>query len=188
MLQATIYTDTIAPNAVLPRLFTGAYFNILSSTGPINVRTDEVNLRGLTAGQGFEEQPFSRLELTDASGASNTITYVIADRGFLSGLTGNMTISSIVPVQSGSFANSNNTVTNASAVLVAANTARKYLLIQNNSNTGNIYVRFGVAATVATGIAISPGGAYEMSDVQSTQAIHAIGDIASNANVTVVEG
>ena len=188
MLQATIYTDTIAANAVLPRLFTGAYFNILSSTGPINVRTDEVNLKGLTAGQGFEKQPFQRLEISDASGATNTIRYVISDEGFLAGLTGNMTISSIVPVQSGSFANTNATVTNASAQLVAANTARKYLLIQNNSATGTIYVRFGTAATVATGVAISPGGAYEMDAAQSTQAIHAIGDIASNANIVVVEG
>ena len=189
MLQATIYTDTIAANAVLPRLFTGAYFNILSSTGPINVRTDEVNLRGLTAGQGFEEQPFARLELTDASGASNTITYVIADRGFLSGITGNMTISSIVPVQSGSFANSNQTITSVSAQLAAANTARKYLMIQNNDPTGNIFIGFGAAAvTVLNGFKITPGGFYEFSDVQSTQAIQAIGSIASNANVVLVQG
>lgn len=189
MLQATIYTDTIAANAVLPRLFTGAYFNILSSTGPINVRTDEVNLKGLTAGQGFEKQPFKRIELTDASGATNTITYVIADEGFIAGLTGNMTISSIVPVQSGSFVNAQATVTNASAQIVAANTARKYLAIQNNDAVGIVYIGFGAAAvTSLNGIKIAPGGNFELNTVQSTQAIRAIGSIASNTNVVVVEG
>ena len=189
MLQATIYTDTIAANAVLPRQFTGAYFNILSATGPIDVRTDSVNLKGLTAGQGFEDQPYTRLEIRDASGASNTIKYVIADEGFLSGLTGAMTITSTVPVQSGSLVNAQATVTNVSAQLLAANTARRYLMIQNNDPTGIIYIGFGAAAvTASNGIRITPGGFYEFSDVQTTQVIRAIGSIASNANVVVVEG
>lgn len=189
MLQATIYTDTLTAGSVLPRLFSGAYFNILSSTGAINVKTDGVNLKGLTAGQGFEKQPFTRIEITEASGATNTITYVIADEGFLAGLTGAMQITSTVPVQSGSFANAAKTVTTASAVLVAANTARKYLLVQNKDPAGNIYLNFGAgAATVANGIKIQPGGNYEMDGAQSTQAIQCIGDIASNANVLVVEG
>lgn len=188
MLQATIYTDTIGANAVLPRLFTGAYFNILSATGPINVRTDEVNLRGLTAGQGFEEQPFSRLELTDASGASNTITYVIADRGFLSGLTGNMTISNIVPVVSSSFAITAPALTVASTQMLAANTARKYLLVVNNDPSVTLYLNFGAAAVVgAASIRVGPGGTFDMEGVQSTQAINWIGSAASSL-MTVVQG
>jgi hypothetical protein len=140
-------------------------------------------------GQGFEKQPYARLEITDASGASNTVRYVIADEGFIAGLSGNMTISSIVPVQSSSFANTAKTVTNASAQLIAANTARKYLLIQNKDAVGNIFVSFGSgAATTANGIKISPGGAYELAQNMSTQELRAIGDIASNTNVLVVEG
>jgi len=189
MLQATIYEETIGAGLVSTRLFSGAYFNILSSTGAIDVRTDKVNLKGLIAGQGFEKQPFTRLEITDASGATNTIRYVIADEGFIAGLTGNMTISSIVPVQSGSFVNAQATVTNASAQIVAANAARKYLAIQNNDTVGIVYIGFGAAAvTAANGLKIAPGGSYELSDVQSTQAIRAIGSIASNANVVTVEG
>lgn len=189
MLQATIYTDTLTANSVLPRLFSGAYFNILSSTGTVDIKTDTVNLRGLTAGQGFEKQPFRRIEITDSSGATNIIRYVIADDGFIAGLTGSMQITSIVPVQSASFANTAKTVTNASAQLVAANTARKYFLVQNKDPAGNLYLNFGAgAATAANGIKIQPGGNYELTGAQSTQAIQAIGDIASNANVLVVEG
>lgn len=188
MINATIYTDTITAGATIRRLFQGAFFKIISATGAINVRTDLVNLTNLVAGQGFEKAPFTALELTDASGASNTVRYIVATEGFLDGITGAMQITSMVPPVSSSFANSAKTVTNASAQLVAANTARKYLLIQNNDTVGNIFVQFGSAAGLTTGVKIAPGGAYEMSDVQSTQAIYAIGSIASNANVVVVEG
>lgn len=188
MLQATIYTDTISANAVLPRLFTGAYFNILSATGPIDVKTDSVNMKGLTAGQGFEKQPFSRLEITDASGASNTIKYVIADEGFLSGLTGAMTITSMVPVQSSSFTVTAPALTVASTQMVAANTARKYLMVVNNDPAVTLYLNFGAAAVVgAASIRVGPGGVFEMEGVQSTQAINWIGSGASSL-MTVVQG
>ena len=149
------------------------------------------------AGQGFEKIPFDRLEITDASGASNTIKYVVATEGFLDGLTGAMTITAMPNVTIGTnkqtiataLANTAKTVTNASAQLIAANAARQYLLIQNKDTSGSIYINFGAgAATVANGAQIGPGGAYEMSDVQSSQAIQAIGSLASNANVVVIEG
>jgi hypothetical protein len=188
MLQATIYEETIGAGLVSARLFSGAYFNILSATGPIDIRTDKVNLKGLTAGQGFEKQPFTRLELTDASGASNVIRYVIADEGFLAGLTGNMTISSIVPVQSGSFAVTAPALTTGSTVAIAANTARKYLMIENNDPAAFAYINFGAPAVVgAAAVRIGPGENYEMNTVQSTQAIHWIGSAAS-ALMTVVQG
>lgn len=182
------YTVTIGAGSVHRHPSQGRYFKIISATGPVNVRTERFRLNALIAGQGMEDVPYDYLEITDASGASNTITFVVGDTGFIDGLQGSINVATQAPVQSGSFANSNNTVTSGGGVLVAANTARKYLLIQNNSTTGTIYVRFGSAATVATGVVITPGGVYEMSDVQSTQAVYAIGDIASNANVTVVEG
>ncbi len=188
MINAAIYTETIAAGQTSRRLFSGAYFKIISATGALNVRTDVVNLTALVSGQGFEKAPFTFLELTDASGASNTIRYTVATEGFLDGITGAMQITSQVPVQSGSFANSQKTVTNASAILVAANSARKYLLIQNQHATGNLYLQFGGAASIGPAIKVSPGGNYELNAVQSTQAIHAIGDVASNAAVVVVEG
>lgn len=81
------------------------------------------------------------------------------------------------------------TVTNASAVLVAANAARQSLIIQNKDAAGSIYLRFGAAAAViADGIEIGPKGFYEASGVVDVQEIRAIGSIASNANVIVVEG
>lgn len=188
-LNATIYTDTLTAGQVFPRQFIGAYFKIISSTGAINLKANGVDLKGLTAGQGFEKIPFDRLEITDASGASNTIKYIIATEGFLDGLTGAMQITQTVAVQSSSFANTAKTVTSASGSLIAANTARKYLLVQNKDTSGSIYVNFGGgAATEGNGILIGPGGAYELNANMSTQGIQAIGTIPSNANILVVEG
>jgi hypothetical protein len=189
MINAKIYTDTISANATIRRLYSGALFKIISSTGALNVRTDLVDLSSLVSGQGFQDAPYQFLELKDASGASNTVRYVVATEGFLDGITGSMQITQNVPVRSGSFANTAATVTNASAQLVAANSARTYLLIQNKDASGNIFVNFGsAAATVANGIKIGPGGNFEMSQNQSTQDLQCIGDMASNTNILVVEG
>ena len=91
--------------------------------------------------------------------------------------------------QSGAFANAQKTVTNASGQLVAANSARQYLLIQNNDATGDIYVRLdGTAATIGTGVKIAAGASYELQGYVPTGAVTAIGSIASNANIVLVEG
>lgn len=83
--------------------------------------------------------------------------------------------------------NSTLTVTNASQSFSAANADRRYLLIQNNSPTGVIYVTFGATSTVALGVKIPPGGFYEPNVVPSNS-VNIIGDIASNANVVLVAG
>lgn len=87
----------------------------------------------------------------------------------------------------GAFTNSNATVTNASAQLVAANAARRYLLIQNKDAAGNVYVTCdGTAATAANGIKIAPWASLELQGFVPTGAIMALGDIASNANIAVM--
>lgn len=188
-LSATIYDDTLTAGQAFPRMLGGAMFKLIAATGPINIKTDKVNLKGITAGQGFEGIPYNSIEITDASGASNVIRYMVASDGFIDGLTGSMQITQTVPVQSSSFANTAKTVTNATGSLVVSNTARKYLLIQNKDTSGSIYINFGAgAATAGNGILIGPGGAYELNANMSTQAIQAIGTIVSNNNILVVEG
>ncbi len=86
------------------------------------------------------------------------------------------------------YTNTGVTVTNASQQFLAANASRKYLLIQNKDATGTIYVNFGAAATVANGVRLTPGAVYEMTGMPPNNSINIIGDIASNANVVLVEG
>lgn len=78
------------------------------------------------------------------------------------------------------------TVTTTSSTLVTANSARKYLLIQNNSTTGIVYLCTDNPCTTA-GIALASGASYEFS-VAPTNPVYAIGSIASNTSVVVEDG
>lgn len=188
MLPTKIYTFTIASGNAQRMLIAGQYFKILSATGAVSVSSDFGKLDSLISGQGLENTAFPYLLFENVSGASNTIRVLIGDQNFIDGFTGNMSITDNKVAQSGSFANVQSTVTNASTQLVAANGARQYLLIQNKDNAGSIYINFGSAATVANGVRVIPGGALELDAIVSTQAIFAISDIASNANVVTVQG
>lgn len=91
----------------------------------------------------------------------------------------------------GAFTQALATVTNVAGgvVLSAANPLRRHLLIANKSATGTIYVRVdGGAPTVATGLKLEPGDEWELSGYVPTGAVRAIGDIASNTDVLLIEG
>lgn len=188
MLPTNSYTITLAANASFRMLNQGRLFKLLSATGTVNVESDFGRLKDLIAGQGLESTDFNYLLLTDTSGATNTIKILIGDENFIDGLRGSIDIGTAKVPISAAFANVAATVTNASASLIAANAARQYLLIQNKDLTGNIYINFGSAATVANGIKIAAGSSYEMNSTQSSGAVFAIGDIASNANIVYVQG
>lgn len=188
MKPCKIYTIDLGANASKELLVAGDFFLILTATGLVKIKAPFGELDNVTVGQGLQNTPFERLMFTDKSGASNTITVFIGDENFITGIVGSMAVTSNKVPQSGAFVNVNATVTNASAQLLAANAARQYLLVQNKDTAGSIYLNFGAAATVANGVAIGPGGVYELTGIASTQAINAIGSIASNANIVTVEG
>jgi len=189
MLPTKIYTFTLTAGQTYNLLVQGEYFKLTSTTGAVDVLADFGRLEGMLTGQGLEKTPFNKLTFVNTSGASNTIKVLIGDENFIDAFTGNMTIVANKVPTSGSFANVQKTVTNASTQLLAGNANRQYLLIQNRDPSGSIYINFGAgAATVANGIMITAGGAFELDGCVSTQAIQAIGSIASNANVLAVEG
>lgn len=79
------------------------------------------------------------------------------------------------------------TVTNSSTEIAAADTFGRNVFIQNNDASGIVYLNLsGAAVANGTMITLEPdGGAITMLNV--TNAIEAIGSIASNANVVLVE-
>lgn len=82
------------------------------------------------------------------------------------------------------------TVTNADTEAVAANAAREYLLLINDSDT-DIYVTFSIAATTAIGIRInSGGGSYEMSRRNGNMDARAVRAIAGTTGkrLLITEG
>ena len=87
------------------------------------------------------------------------------------------------------FSNLAATVTTTSAQLIAANGARQYLLIQNKSSVGNIWLSHSAGpATQANGLRIAPGGYWEWDSTIPTGAVFAVGDVASNPDILIIEG
>lgn len=175
----------------------GTFFRLLDSVGAVDIifylaGKEVERIENVTEGFAirFQMRPegggFDKVRLQSASTqAVQFVTTFNADVFFDAPPTGNVAVTNV----SGAFTQSQKTVTNASAQLLAANIARRYLLIQNNDATGDIYVTLdGTAATTAKGIKIAAGGSLELQGYVTTGQIFAIGSIASNANIVAVEG
>jgi|APSaa5957512622_1039677.scaffolds.fasta_scaffold24651_2 hypothetical protein len=79
------------------------------------------------------------------------------------------------------------TVTAAAADIAAQNLIGRYVLIQNNDAAGIVYLNLSGDATVSsTMFVLNPGDSLELFNI--TNAISAIGSIASNPNVAITEG
>jgi hypothetical protein len=182
-----VFQITLPANESRQILFQGTYFKLLSATGAVDVTIEgQGTIPDLTSGRGLKDTAYSRLILTDKTGASNSIELFCATEEYV-----DQTFSGVVTLANvnGPFTQAAKTVTNSSAQLLAANSARRYLLIQNNDASGIIYVTLdGTAATTAKGIKIEAGGSYECQGYVPTGEIRAIGSLASNGNVVAVEG
>lgn len=184
---------TINAGQTLEYFEPGDFFRLLEASGPVDItfysQGKEVS-EAENIGEGFAEKfrtgQFDRVRITSAT--TQALQFVIrlgADVFYDKPPTGSVTVENV----NGDFSQSQKTVTNASGQLLAANAARRYLLIQNNDSGGDIYVTLdGTAATTAKGIKITAGGSYECQGYVTTREIRAIGSIASNANVVAVEG
>lgn len=185
----------------------GRYFEILSAPAAVDVKIYVEDGAGGERLVGSESsidagffhiraignvllEPFSRIEITNS--VSQATKFLFSD-----GLSGNRSVPADITddatrilgtLAPAAFTTAKKTVTNASGTLLAANTARKYLFIQNQSATGVIYIKCDGATAVAdaTGIQLQPGDVYEPA-VPPTGLIAAIGSIASNPDVHVIE-
>ncbi len=168
------------------------FFRLLAAQNVVNVEfykngaeVSEV----FEIGAGYAERiPDGFDKVVIVSSTTQTIQFVTrkgADVRYDTPPNGNV----IVTNTGGAFTQQASTVTNASGQLRAANAARRYLLIQNNDASGVIFIRLdGATATSGNGLRIPAGGSIELASFVPTGAITAIGSIASNANVIVVEG
>jgi hypothetical protein len=172
----------------------GDFFRLLDATFPVKItyykNGQEIALaEGVGEGyaEKFDRQEFDRYTITSVNAQTIQFAARLGNQiNYDAPPTGDVNILN----KRGAFTQSTKTVTTASALLLAAKPLRSYLLIQNNSTTGDIFINLaGAGATVTDGIKIAAnGGSYELQDFNPTGAIFAIGSIASNANVIVVEG
>jgi len=77
----------------------------------------------------------------------------------------------------------------ASVQILAANPARRFLMVQNNDAAANVFVNVaGAAASAATGIKLSPGASLMLDVCTPSAAIFAIASAAMTGALVVVEG
>jgi hypothetical protein len=171
----------------------GRFFRLLSSAGPVKLdfyRNGSFlsSIENVQGGIWRESQEvFDRVRITDQSGGSNAVEVLIDSEhvGY-----DRLSISGNVTSQPANGAPSQAavTVTNVNASMLAANANRRWLLIQNKSASGAIYISFNGAATAANGIKLSPGQSWESGGWCPNTQVQAIGDIASNPDVFYAYG
>jgi hypothetical protein len=190
-------TFVVPTGGVLEIGVSGDYVRVKSSEvellieNPDNGESIEVG-----AGDDFEFSTFQRLRISHASGADQTIKLTIskgkragsAQIGGAVTVSGPVDINEVLTTVPGhiDYGYSVITVTNASQLLIGG-TNRTYLAIQNNSTTGDVWVKAGGAAAIGQCIKIPPGGIWEPA-TPSHQPLYFIGSMASNPDVVVVTG
>ncbi|MGQ0750606.1 MAG: hypothetical protein ACT4PS_08735 [Betaproteobacteria bacterium] len=103
--------------------------------------------------------------------------------------TGNVSVSTTPAAVGDAHTQAGVAISNTSAVIIAANSARKYLLIQNQDSANDLYIATdgGAASTDANCIKLEPGEAYEPL-VAPTGEVRGIMSAASaGTNVHVIE-
>lgn len=88
MLPVKPYTIAVPANGSMQMQVAGRYLRVNACTNPISVSIDGIGTLGaIGAGQGLKlpasVQPFQRLMFTDASGAVNNVTFIVADADFV---------------------------------------------------------------------------------------------------------
>lgn len=184
----------------------GNYLRVKSAAVPVLMQSPENSEEAeLDQGDAIELSPFNRLLLSHSDAAEQTvIVYIGRGTSMVSSqVGGSVTVSGTVEVANDTgnplptvatpavaMSQAAATVGVASAQLLAAKPARKFLMVQNNDATANVYLNLsGAAATVEGGVKIAPGGSLLLDVATPSAAITAIADVATAGNaVTVVEG
>lgn len=188
-----LLTVSIQAGSTVEFVDLGDFFRVLAAQAPVDLRffrNGQVMEDALGVGAGYAERfagkTFDRFSIHSANAQDvQFVSRLGGDVRFDAPPTGNVNVTNTA----GAFAQAQKTVTNASAQVLAAKPTRRYLLIQNNAMSGDVFVTLdGSAATAAHGIKIAAGGALELANFCPTGAVFAIGSIPSNAAVVAVEG
>lgn len=181
------YAVTVGVGVVdyLPVLGNGV--QLRSASVPVRIKNDRIGLDvTLSQGDAVEDlDEFTELQISHDSVVAQQIVVAV---GVGRGMSKSALVAGL-PADQGAYTQAAKTVTTASGELLAANAARRVLGVQNQHATGSVWLNFsGDSATTASGWRLLPGDALYMDAFAPTEAIYAIGDVASNASVIVIEG
>ena len=168
------------------------FFRILAASHPVDLlfyKSGKEVAKAMSVGEGYAEKFADGFDMFKIqNGANAQDVQVVARLGnevsYDKSPNGDVTVTNT----SGAFTQSEPVVTNAVSTVLTANTARRYLLVQNNDAVASLRVTVdGSNATASHGIKLAPGGSLELSNYVPTGAVKVIADQLT-AIVTVVEG
>ena len=171
-----------------------SYFRILSSSGTsvdlVFLRNGSVVGDAIGISPGYSEKwdnPIDSVRIT--AQATQTIKFVMrigSEVNYDVPPGGTL----VFPSTQGPYTQTAPAIALTSTSILAANTGRKKIEIQNNDPSTTIWVNFaGVAAVAAPpSVKIGPGGSYTEADYPPTGQIFAIAVTTANPLITVIEG
>lgn len=183
--------EAIQAGATVKFNIPGRNFRLIETTGPVNVtfyRRGAEIAESVQVEAGYSEkwerdsEGFEQVEFYSAT--AQTIKFAVRMESSVSydRAVGNVAVTN----NSGAFSFAAPAVANVSTNICNAGSYSRYLLIQNKSASGTIWVSLnGALANVTNGIKIPPGGSLELDSFLPVAQINAIGDLASNTDVVV---
>lgn len=147
----------------------------------------------VSQGDDFQFDAFKSLYVTNLGVTNETIKLTVSTdkKAGSAKVGGSVNVAGSVTLANGALTQTRHTVTNANSAVKAANTSRRYLLIQNNDAAAVLRVTVnGGAATAAQGFRIGAGDSLELATFAPTAAINCFTETAGSGanNIEIVEG
>jgi hypothetical protein len=165
-----------------------------SVVGNATIHFQDTNLQISSApiyvGPGFiAHVPFTQILVEIKTAQAGKILRIIygTDVDFVAGLNATIAISDQPPVRF-TGTSQQHTATTSSGQIVPANSVRKFIMIQNKDTTLDVYLGFGVTATVANGFLLKAGATLTLDAAVVTNAINSICPNGTNANIVHLWG
>ncbi|MHB1430404.1 MAG: hypothetical protein ACYCVW_17105 [Rhodocyclaceae bacterium] len=186
------YAVTIPAGSVEEFAVVGDYIRLKTASVPVQFVVEETGESiELEQGDAANLSKFRRVKVLHADAAQQAIVFYVGNgtSADSSKVGGSIGISSM-PAVAVAMTQTANAVGVASAQLVAANAARRFLLIQNTDAAANVFLNVaGAAAVLDQGIKLPPGASVLFDVATPSGAVFAIASAATAAGaVVVVEG
>lgn len=172
----------------------GNYVQVRESAVDLIIEHPEKNEK-IEASQGddFQLSDFSRLYVTNTGGTDETVKLTISKdkKAGSAKVGGSVNVAGSVTLANGGMTQGRASVTNVNQQILASDTGRRYLLIQNNDAAAVLRVTIdGNAATASQGFRVGAGDSLELSTFAPTGAINCMMETATATagNVEFVEG
>lgn len=184
------YAVSIPSGSVEEFAVVGDYIRLKTAAVPVSFTIEETGESiELEQGDAANLSAFKRVKVAHKDAAAQAIVFYVGNGTSADSakIGGSIAVAS-TPSPAVPYTQTAPAVGTASGLLVAANAARRVLLVQNNSTGGqNVFLNLAGGAATTGGVKLAPGASLVLDVATPSGAVNAIAD-AAGAVVVVVEG